>query len=75
MREAKQSGAKVVDVDGSYLYRKRQSMIAEGKPVAPLGIPDVPLTGWEVVDKSNYVELAKRFLVLLQVCNVCRGCQ
>ena len=34
----------IVDVDGSYLYRKQQSM---GESVEPLSLPDVPLSGWE----------------------------
>lgn len=60
VRKAKQSGVSVIDVDGSYLYRKRQGLIADGKLVAPLSTPSIPLTGWEVVDKNNYREVAKK---------------
>ena len=42
----------IVDVDGSYLYRKQQSM---GESVEPLSLPDVPLSGWERVDEGNYI--------------------
>ena len=59
VRKARQSGAKVVDVDGSYMYRKQQSLIDNGQSVAPLGVPGIPLTGWNVVDKGNYAEVAK----------------
>ena len=53
VRKARQSGAKVVDVDGSYMYGKQQSLIDNGQSVAPLGVPGIPLTGWKVVDKGN----------------------
>ena len=41
------------------MYRKQQSLIDNGQSVAPLGVPGIPLTGWKVVDKGNYAEVAK----------------
>ena len=60
IRVAKKAGKKVVDVDGTYLYRKQQIMIAGGTSVAPLGTPDTPLSGWQPLDGSNYAVLAKK---------------
>ena len=59
VRKSRGLGVKVVDVDGSYLYRKRECMIANGKIVPPLDLPSPPLSGWEVVNKENYKEKAK----------------
>jgi len=42
-----------VDVDGSYLYRKQQSLTQSGITVAPLEPPAPPPSGWQVVTKSN----------------------
>ena len=50
----------MIDVDGSYLYRKRERLIADGIPVAPLGLPNVPLCGWKSVNKGNYKEIATK---------------
>ncbi len=44
---------KVVDVDGSYLHRKSEHMIASGKEVALLDLPSSPLSGWQEVNKDN----------------------
>ena len=46
----------VVDVDGSYLYRKEQQLISQGVSTLPLSLPSVPLTGWEVISADNYKE-------------------
>ena len=46
----------VVDVDGSYFYRKEQQLISQGANTLPLPLPSVPLTGWEVVSADNYKE-------------------
>ena len=59
VRRLRELRVKVVDVDGSYLYRKRERMVASGKDVAPLDLPCAPLSGWEVVNKDNYKEKAK----------------
>ena len=44
----------VVNVDGSYLYRKEQQLISQGVHTLPLPLPSVPLAGWEVVSANNY---------------------
>ena len=44
----------IVDVDGSYMYRKQQKLAPEEVNTQPLSLPDVLLTAWEVVDASNF---------------------
>ena len=60
IREAKQSGDRVIDVDGSYLWRKYQRMSESGVSVVPIGIPSLPLTGWESVTEANHKEYADK---------------
>ena len=38
IRQAVSEGAKVVDIDGSYLYKKHQRLAATGVNVAPLAL-------------------------------------
>lgn len=48
MREEKETGTDVVDVDGSYLHVKQRS-----KGMADIDnvtLPDVPLIGWESIN-------------------------
>jgi len=47
-----------VDVDGSYLYRKQQTLVSRGAVLAPLAPPAPPLAGWELVSDSNVDSLA-----------------
>ena len=60
IREAKQSGDKVVDVDGSYLWHKYQGVSESGVSVVPVGAPSPPLTGWESVTEANHKEYANK---------------
>ena len=50
----------VVDVDGSYLYRKHKVVADAGMRVAPLPLPSPPLSGWESVSQENVAEIAKK---------------
>ena len=50
IHEAVAEGLQIVDVDGSYLHRKQQSLKHSGVQVAPL---PPPLAGWEIVTDSN----------------------
>ena len=61
IREAKKDGDKVVDVDGSYLIKKRQQLQDSGVSTAPLDLPSVPLSGWEVVSEENYRDAAEKY--------------
>jgi hypothetical protein len=44
-------GAPIVDVDGSYLYRKKLTM--SGGIDLPVTSPSVPLIGWEPVHPAS----------------------
>ena len=60
IRDAMKQGAKVVDIDGSYLAQKHEKLRLSGMQLAPLGMPPPPPTGWVTVDTSNYQDLAKK---------------
>ena len=46
--------AAIVDVDGSYLYKKRLRLEASGFVLAPMTPPtSAPLSGWDVVTEAN----------------------
>ena len=47
IRKLKKEGAQVVDVDGSYLYRKLQASAAS---VDASTVPEPPLIGWESLE-------------------------
>ena len=60
IKEAQKSSLKIVDVDGSYLYRKYQRLLTEGKSVCSPGLPSKPLSGWEQVNEDNHAIMAKK---------------
>ena len=55
VRQAMAEGVPVIDVDGTYLERKRQRLMSSNVAVAPLSTPSFPLHGWEEV-KDDSVE-------------------
>jgi len=58
--EAKDKGASVVDVDGSYLQKNRARLLEKGNTVPPLPIPtETPPLGWT---ENNNRKLSKVFL-------------
>ena len=48
-----------MDIDGTYLERKRQKLLSLNVPVEPLPCPAFPLCGWQTVQKENAKEVAK----------------
>ena len=58
IRSAKAEGVGVVDVDGTYLERKRQSLVSSNVNVAPLPPPNFLLHGWQSVEESNAEQIA-----------------
>ena len=54
VRKVGKSGAKIIDVDGSYVYRKYQRLINSGESVSPPGVPMPPFCGWEPINENNY---------------------
>jgi len=53
IEQVKSGKLPIVDVDGSYLYRKQQGLIASGLSVTPLDAPSPPPSGWEAVTDDN----------------------
>ena len=49
-----------MDVDGSYLYKKKKKLEDSGQMLSFLGLPSAPLTGWETVTEANANSLAKK---------------
>ena len=53
VREASESSTRVIDVDGSYLYRKQQQLSSAGITFTATPAPSPPITGWESVTSEN----------------------
>ena len=46
IKKAQSEGKKVIDVDGTYLEKKRKRLIEEGFDISPLPLPSFPINGW-----------------------------
>ena len=55
IREAKKASTAVIDVDGSYLFRKYEQCGDSNM----LPVPNAPLAGWDIVSQENYSNIAK----------------
>ena len=60
MRKAKADQVGVIDVDGTYLERKRQRLLSSNVNVGPLPYPAFPLHGWQTVEESNAKNMANQ---------------
>ena len=70
MRETSESGIPVIDVDGSYLYRKKQLLDPNDAIDGGSPLPEPPLSGWESVTSQNVQEMSKKIpLVTPGLCN------
>ena len=58
VKQAHQEGTSVVDVDGSYLYRKYKALVESGEQVVLASVPAVHITGWVSVTEVNYQNVA-----------------
>lgn len=59
MKQVEQEGIPVVDVDGSYLYRKYKILTNAGEHVSLPSLPPLPpISGWIVMTNENYQSLA-----------------
>lgn len=58
MKEVEQEGLAIVDVDGSYLYRKYEALMKAGEEVSLPSVPPPPISGWIVMSDDNYQSLA-----------------
>ena len=60
VRQAIEDKMEVIDVDGSYLYKKSKRLQDSGIHIAPLDPPALPITGWESITESNASDIAKK---------------
>lgn len=61
IRQAKTDDLEVVDVDGSYLYKKCQRLEKRGMSTAALDLPSSPpVSGWEIVSETNAAVLSQK---------------
>ena len=58
MKEAERAATSVVDVDGSYLYRKYKALTEAGHEVARPPRPSLPISGWRSVTEDTYCSIA-----------------
>ena len=58
VQEVMAEGLPIVDVDGSYLYRKQQTLLRRGAVLLPLPLPAPPLAGWVLVTDSSVDSVA-----------------
>ena len=57
IREAVQANIPIIDVDGSYLYRKRLRL-GTGSTGTPTTLPPLPIAGCESVSAENATEMS-----------------
>ena len=60
IRAAVKEDLPIVDVDGSYLYRKQLKANAMSTVNTAIIPTDVPLAGWESITAANCEEVAKK---------------
>ena len=60
IHQAIRDNAPIVDVDGSYLYKKSKRFENSGRIVALLYSPSTPITGWEIVTEVIANIIAKK---------------
>ena len=58
IHKAKRDDTPVVDVDGSFLYRKYMSRVNAREKVAEPGPPPPPLTEWKLVSEDTFKDVA-----------------
>ena len=62
IREAQKRGAKVVDVDGTYLEKKRKKLLEAGELVPEaVSLPAFPLDGWRTISPGTSIVLETNF--------------
>ena len=82
INQAEEEGISVVDVDGSYIYRKYQRLVESGENVTQPDHPGPPPSGWKVVNERsctidstchyrynnyNIIKLTHQYIIILQV--------
>ena len=83
IQQAKEEKLPVIDVDGTYMFKKQQHLTRVGLTLSPLPPPPAPLSGWKIVNEKNVDSIACNvptvtsgnhcsFNVVLMWKNVCR---
>ena len=57
INQAEEEGISVIDVDGSYMYRKYQHLVESGESVIQPDHPGPPPSGWKVVNEGTYKDV------------------
>jgi hypothetical protein len=57
VKKVNEDGTEIVDVDGSYVYRKYKSLADAGKNVSLPTTPPPPISGWITMSSANYQAL------------------
>ena len=57
VQQAKREDTPIVDIDGSYAYKKFKGLVKEGKHVVMPSHPSPPLSGWRAVNKDSYLRV------------------
>lgn len=65
IEKARQEGAQVCDVDGSYLFRQQQRAIEGSIAVSPMGVPDPPISGWEQLTTKNHKDISSKIPLVM----------
>ena len=61
VRNAIKDNVEIVDVDGSYLYRKIKRLETTGMNIAPPNHPtSLPISGWETISETNAAHLSQK---------------
>ena len=61
IHKAVKDNVEIVDVDGSYLYKKVQQLEPTCMGIAPLDLPtSPPISGWEIISQSNVVHISQK---------------
>ena len=66
INEAREKKKKVINVDGSYLYKKIERLNEAGVKVDPVGHLPIPISGWETVSADNYSEYSNKIPIVTQ---------
>ena len=62
----------LVDVDGSYLYRKQQQLIEADEIVVPLPCPSPTLIGWRALNNTSVATVDPLIPIVTMIPNDCK---
>lgn len=68
-----QQGVSVIDVDGSYMYRKQQLLQSQGIHIV-MSPPCPPGTGWELITADNVKDMSSKIPCVTSGMFMCNSC-